>query len=115
MSPSRLAAAKLQGSEAAMNRSPLPLYPIGLGRICAFVLSILGRISLHRSKRLLHLCETLSLGEKRLLAIVKVENQRYLIAATGQEISLLQRLPDVSANTASSAESSANGCNEGLL
>jgi len=40
----------------------------------------------------MRLCETLPLGEKRMLAIIQVGNQRFLIGATVQSISLVQKL-----------------------
>ena len=40
----------------------------------------------------LRLCESLSLGEKRMIAIVECDHQRFLLAATPQNISLLQSL-----------------------
>jgi flagellar biogenesis protein FliO len=43
-------------------------------------------------RRALRLCETLSLGEKRLVAVVEFDNQRFLLAATQQNITLLQSL-----------------------
>jgi flagellar biogenesis protein FliO len=43
-------------------------------------------------RRTLRLCESLSLGEKRMIAIVECEGQRLLLAATPQNISLLQSL-----------------------
>lgn len=49
-------------------------------------------VSIHRRPRCLKICETLSLGEKRLLAVIECENQRFLVAATAQNISLLQTL-----------------------
>lgn len=49
-------------------------------------------VSIRRRERRLQLCETLSLGEKRMIAVVQFDDQRYLIAATPQNISLLQAL-----------------------
>jgi flagellar biogenesis protein FliO len=49
-------------------------------------------VTIHRRPRRLRICETLSLGEKRLLAVIECENQRFLVAATAQNISLLQTL-----------------------
>jgi flagellar biogenesis protein FliO len=49
-------------------------------------------VSVHRRHRRLRLCETLSLGEKRIVAVVQFDEQRFLIAATPQNISLLQSL-----------------------
>jgi flagellar biogenesis protein FliO len=49
-------------------------------------------VRIQRRTRRLKLCETLSLGEKRILALVECENRRFLIAATAQNISLLETL-----------------------
>ena len=59
--------------------------------------ALLGRIRAlaagHRQRRL-RLCETLSLGEKRFVAVVEYGRQRFLLAGTQQNISLLQRLDE---------------------
>jgi flagellar biogenesis protein FliO len=52
----------------------------------------LAGVKIQRRQRRLRLCETLSLGDKRLIALVEYENQRFLLAATPQRISLLQSL-----------------------
>jgi len=69
----------------------------------SFLASLLSRIraafsevSIHRRPRSLKICETLSLGEKRLLAVIECGNQRFLVAATAQNISLLQTLDPAS-------------------
>lgn len=49
-------------------------------------------LAIRRRERTLRLCETLPLGEKRLLAVVQFEGRRFLIGATNQSISLLDRL-----------------------
>ena len=49
------------------------------------------KISVNR-RRTLRLCESLSLGEKRIVAIIECEDQRYLLGATPQSVSLLQAL-----------------------
>jgi flagellar biogenesis protein FliO len=49
-------------------------------------------IRVQRRARHLRLCESLSLGEKRLLAVVEFEDQRFLLAATPDRITLLQTL-----------------------
>lgn len=56
-------------------------------RICA----ALSTVAVKR-RRGLRLCESLSLGEKRILAIVECDHQRFLLSATPQNISLLQSL-----------------------
>ncbi len=50
------------------------------------------KVSFQRRTRRLKLCETLPLGDKRLLALVECENRRFLIAATAQNICLLETL-----------------------
>src|SRR5271155_5631699 len=54
--------------------------------------SAFSEVRIQRRTRRLKLCETLSLGEKRILALVECENRRFLIAATAQNISLLETL-----------------------
>jgi flagellar biogenesis protein FliO len=45
-----------------------------------------------RSVRRLRLSETLSLGEKRFLAVVQFQHQEFLVGGTGNSIALLARL-----------------------
>ncbi len=47
-----------------------------------------------RSPRQLRLCETLSLGERRFVAVVQVGQTRFLLGGTPQSLALLARLPD---------------------
>jgi len=76
--------------------------PGGLRRIIESLLALLKSVKVQRRKRQMSLCETLPLGEKRFLAIVEIDQERLLIAATDHSISLLQRLD--TANLASQAE-----------
>ncbi len=46
-----------------------------------------------RRDRKMRLCETLSLGERRFLALVLVEQQKFLVGGAGSSIALLARLP----------------------
>lgn len=43
----------------------------------------------------MRLCETLALGDRRYLALVRVEGQRFLVGAAGNSVSLLARLPSL--------------------
>src|SRR5690606_36374522 len=53
-----------------------------------------GRIApARRREKRLRLCETLSLGEKRFLAVVQVERQQFLVGGAGSSIALLTELP----------------------
>lgn len=71
---------------------------ISTSRVGSVVASIWTRLSASflkirvNRRRTLRLCETLSLGEKRLVAVVEFDNQRFLLAATQQNITLLQSL-----------------------
>jgi flagellar biogenesis protein FliO len=77
------AAVELDGFPGARRRSPL-------GALWARMRSVLGSVRVQR--RSLCLCESLPLGEKRLIAVVQFEEQRFLVAATPQNITLLQTL-----------------------
>jgi flagellar biogenesis protein FliO len=57
-------------------------------RLCALWASV----RVQRRVRRLRLCESLSLGEKRVVAVVEFEDQRFLLAATPEHITLLQTL-----------------------
>jgi flagellar biogenesis protein FliO len=63
-------------------------------RIVNSLLMLLKSVKVQRRKRQMFLCETLPLGEKRFLAIVEINQEKLLIAATDHSISLLQRLDD---------------------
>jgi flagellar biogenesis protein FliO len=41
----------------------------------------------------LHLRETLALGERRFIAVVEFERQKFLIAGTGSSVAMLTALP----------------------
>jgi flagellar biogenesis protein FliO len=69
-------------------------------RLLAGALSAVQSVKFSRREKLLHLRETLPLGEKRLLAVVEFENERFLIGATGQTISLLHKVNSSSQVTA---------------
>ena len=58
----------------------------------SLLLALLRKVEVKRREKAMRLCETLPLGEKRMLAIVQVGNQRFLIGATVQSISLVQKL-----------------------
>jgi flagellar biogenesis protein FliO len=49
------------------------------------------RMSARTPKRL-RLCESLPLGERRFVAVVEFENERFLLGATGTSLTLLSRL-----------------------
>jgi flagellar biogenesis protein FliO len=61
-------------------------------RIASFLSRIASLASAHRRERRLRLCEMLSLGEKRFVAVVEYGQEKFLLAGTPQNISLLKRL-----------------------
>lgn len=84
--------AMTNGETRAAGASPLIR---ALSRFASFLsplLALLRKVEVKRREKAMRLCETLPLGEKRMLAIVQVGNQRFLIGATVQNISLVQKL-----------------------
>jgi flagellar biogenesis protein FliO len=51
------------------------------------------QITAGRRERKMRLCETLSLGERRFLALVLVEREKFLVGGSGSSVALLARLP----------------------
>ena len=47
-----------------------------------------------RKGRRLRVCETLSLGERRFLAIIEFDRQEFLVGGSGNSLELLARLQD---------------------
>jgi flagellar biogenesis protein FliO len=71
--------------------------------------SFLSRITFlaagHRRQRRLRLREMLSLGEKRFIAVVEYGQEKFLLAGTPQNISLLKRFDGNDGETTSEAPS----------
>ena len=61
-------------------------------KLASFLSRIASLASAHRRVRRLRLCEMLSLGEKRFIAVVEYGQEKFLLAGTPQNISLLRRL-----------------------
>ncbi len=62
-----------------------------LASVWAFTSRLISKLTASKTRRL-RLCDSLSLGDKRILAIVECDRQRFLLAATPANISLLQSL-----------------------
>jgi len=65
-----------------------------LVRVLVAVVRQIQALVRRREGRLMRLCETLSLGDRRFLAVVVVEEQRFLVGGAGNSIALLAQLPD---------------------
>ncbi|MGB2592291.1 MAG: flagellar biosynthetic protein FliO [Candidatus Acidiferrum sp.] len=73
---------------ASLSRAPDSWF----SRVFAALHELLRSVRVRRRERSLRVCESLPLGEKRFLAVVQFEGRRFLIGATNQSISLLDRL-----------------------
>ena len=71
---------------------PIPLVE-ALRTALKHLLNLGQKFSVQRRKNNIHLCETLSLGEKRFLAVVLVEQQKFLVGGAGNSVNLLAKLP----------------------
>jgi flagellar biogenesis protein FliO len=76
---------------ASAEGKPGPAKAVGT-RFASFLNRIASLASVHRRERRLRLCEMLPLGEKRFIAVVEYGQERFLLAGTPQNISLLKRL-----------------------
>ena len=67
----------------------------------------IGSVSIRRRERALKLCESLSLGERRLLALVECEGERLLLGVTNQSVTVVKqwspRNPDHEKQSAASS------------
>jgi flagellar biogenesis protein FliO len=64
-----------------------------LARIVDWLMA-LGRSWRSHPSRQLYLRETLALGERRFIAVVEFEQQKFLIAGTGSSVAMLTALPE---------------------
>jgi len=63
-------------------------------RLTAAARKAIASLKNQRDPKTLRLCETISLGEKRFLAIVQVNEERILIGGSATTVALLTRLPE---------------------
>jgi flagellar biogenesis protein FliO len=82
---------------AAMSAAPVELRRVGRWLQAGWWRRILG---LRRTTRRLRLCETLSLGERRFVAVVEFERARFLVGGTSASLVLLAQLRDIETESA---------------
>jgi flagellar biogenesis protein FliO len=79
----------------AQTASPAPSSP---GAVWAVTLENLWgwvqRVVKSRKARRLRVCETLSLGERRFVAVIEFDRQEFLVGGSGNSLALLARLHD---------------------
>jgi len=52
------------------------------------------RVKAQQARKNLRICESVSLGEKRFVAVVQVDEERFLIGGSSSSVSLLTRLSE---------------------
>jgi flagellar biogenesis protein FliO len=52
------------------------------------------RVTVQQARKSLRVCESVSLGEKRFVAVVQVDEERFLIGGSSGSVSLLSRLQE---------------------
>jgi flagellar biosynthesis protein FliO len=80
--------------ESAMPEMPSVSLHHQLPRFVDALLRLWRSVRVRRRPRALTLCETVSLGDKRYVAVVQFEQRRFLLGVTAQSVALLQALED---------------------
>jgi flagellar biogenesis protein FliO len=75
-----------------------------LAKVLGTILRQIQTLARRRQGNVMRLCETLSLGDRRFLAVVVVEEQRYLVGGAGNSIALLAQLPGCAAPAAAAID-----------
>ncbi len=70
------------------------------GRIWSALQWIMQHARAQHARKNLRVCENVSLGDKRFIAVVQVDEERFLIGGSSSAVSLLARLPEAKAMTA---------------
>jgi flagellar biogenesis protein FliO len=55
---------------------------------------MLQRVTVKQTRKNLKVCENVSLGEKRFVAVIQVDEERFLIGGSSSSVSLLTRLQE---------------------
>jgi flagellar biogenesis protein FliO len=55
---------------------------------------MLQRVTVKQARKNLKVCENISLGEKRFVAVIQVDEERFLIGGSSSSVSLLTRLQE---------------------
>ena len=69
---------------------------------------ILQRVTVKQARKNLKVCENVSLGEKRFVAFIQVDEERFLIGGSSTSVSLLTRLQEVKSFAADLKRESGN-------
>jgi flagellar biogenesis protein FliO len=55
---------------------------------------MLRRVTVKQARKNLKVCENVSLGEKRFVAVIQIDDERFLIGGSSSSVSLLTRLQE---------------------
>jgi flagellar biogenesis protein FliO len=69
-------------------------FAAGFTRLLVTVRKAARHVKVRRAERLLQVCETLPLGDRRFLLLVQCDRRRYLIGAAAQAVILIDRLDE---------------------
>jgi len=86
----------MQASENKMNQPAAPPF----SGAWQWMRNALSGVRIGKTPRRLRLCESLSLGEKRFVAVIEFETERFLVGGGAASVNLLARLgegPDFAA------------------
>jgi flagellar biogenesis protein FliO len=67
---------------------------IFLAGIWSAFLRMLRRVTVKQARKNLKVCENVSLGEKRFVAVIQIDDERFLIGGSSSSVSLLTRLQE---------------------
>ena len=84
-------------AETKPRQSSVPAWLSRFARRCLEVLissakSLIGRAKTMETRKKMRVCETVALGDRRFVALLQVEDQRFLIGGAANSISLLAQL-----------------------
>jgi len=79
-------------TDSSQRQLPVLKVPRFVERFSKAVSWILQRTRTQQSRKMLKVCESVSLGEKRFVAVVQVANERFLIGGAPSSVSMLARL-----------------------
>jgi flagellar biogenesis protein FliO len=65
-----------------------------LAGIWSAFLRMLRRVTVKQARKNLKVCENVSLGEKRFVAVIQIDDERFLIGGSSSSVSLLTRLQE---------------------
>jgi hypothetical protein len=89
----------LVGGSSAPEQLPQPWFARNAARGANYLLKVLNRIwaqasqvRVRQNKKRLRVCETVSLGDKRFVAVIQVDDKQFLLGGAPNSVSLIAQL-----------------------